>query len=102
MKKLYICDSERKIKDKKCTGIACKLFDNCYMTFDKEYAKEYVSEEEIRKYYADYDVFFTQLKDYEMSEKCKIAFANLIIKVDVSKPQKQEYVLDIERWYNDK
>lgn len=40
MKTLYICDSERKIKDKKCNGIGCKLFGNCFMTFDKEYAKE--------------------------------------------------------------
>lgn len=40
---VYICDSDKKIAVGKCTGIGCKRYGDCYLTKDKEYAKEYIT-----------------------------------------------------------
>lgn len=39
MKKYYICDRERKIKDKMCQGWGCKDGFCCQHTLDEYYAK---------------------------------------------------------------
>ncbi len=42
VEQLYICDIAKKIRDGKCSGSGCAA-EYCFMTRDKEYAKEYIT-----------------------------------------------------------
>lgn len=69
MKKLYICDSQRKIKDGKCNGVGCTAFNDCFLTKDKEYAKEYVSLEEVVRYFEEMIEVYRYEHDDEKAEQ---------------------------------
>ena len=42
VEQVYICDRAKKIGDGKCSGSGC-AGEYCFMTKDKEYAKEYIT-----------------------------------------------------------
>lgn len=48
IEQLYICDRTKKIGDGKCSGSGC-AGEYCFMTKDKEYAKEYITIYEAQK-----------------------------------------------------
>lgn len=48
IEQLYICDRAKKIRDGKCSGSGC-AGEYCFMTKDKEYAKEYITIYEAQK-----------------------------------------------------
>lgn len=75
---LYICDSERKIKDGKCNGNGCKHLDSvCYLTKDKEYAKEYITVLEMFKALKDGEEYYRLLDDEEKAKQYENAINTL-------------------------
>lgn len=51
---LYICDSERRIADNKCSGTGCLFFGECQHTLDVNYAKN-SEDERWFEYFCSYD-----------------------------------------------
>lgn len=51
---LYICDSNKRIADGNCTGIACRVFNDCCHTSNEYYAKN-SKENRYFEYYCAYD-----------------------------------------------
>lgn len=65
MDELYICDREKKMAEGKCTGTGCINNNDCFLTKDKEYAKEYVSIFEAEKYFSYMVEQYTMKNDLE-------------------------------------
>lgn len=51
---LYLCDNYRRIKDGKCDGTGCLIFNNCVYTAYEHYAKN-PKENRIFEYFCTYD-----------------------------------------------
>ena len=59
---LYLCDSARRIADRKCNGFGCMIFDECKHTRDLEYAIP--SDDRQFEYYCETDKDGQIVKEY--------------------------------------
>lgn len=75
MTNIYICDKNKHIKDGLCNErpAGCMSGDNCYLTTQKEYAKEYIDIYEAKKWFEEMATYYDSMEDTEKTNQYRNA-----------------------------